>query len=533
MSTIQVITLDSDSVRYGEIEAVLDDGVPQTFTRDTAGVGIQIGALANTVKRAFLDIPITNIPFGSQIISTKLQLSVADSHVITNMHVYYGHLPKKPSEITDQALYHACRSEREDRIVNAVVVDNDVAVNFNKHGIDLLQSYVNSQSGWFGICIALPEDEHDGGPGYIEFYRSAGVRVEIEYTLPLTGSHWLFDRTLADANPLGKDFTAINGTEQFAKSVKYDVFQNQLVVQYGILFEEDTYYSAGNNFNFGNDGCAITVAFNWYSGTALGKMKHVVTKNITPRVAPIVAKAVSTITDGIEYVSECEFVITEFGYSDTENAIQVTLFDAAHNKLRRFQSEPYKPGKHTVYLVIENYAVNILTTFCCARIDIDGKPGAIVNVQSDISSTGSPLTINKTCIGHTAHKTTQSGIISDLVVGNIGGVKDPENSYKYTLFGGKYLCEEGYSLSKFSFNGISYQRNETVTTNQILSEGNNIYVARSNGEIQKGFQSVWDNEFNYITPSEVDRLTVKDANKHGSVEWSPDGLKITGATVRA
>jgi hypothetical protein len=105
-------------------------------------------------------------------------------------------------------------------------------------------------------------------------------------------------------------------------------------------------------------------------------------------------------------------------------------------------------------------------------------------------------------------------------------------------FGYEYLTDTDYSDRNFNFFGVSYRQPTTVRTTQVYGQGGNVYIARSNGEILKGVAPIWDTSFNfedevglvYLTTSPTDDGDWDDVNR--DVEWSSEGVKIKGATIR-
>jgi len=63
--------------------------------------------------------------------------------------------------------------------------------------------------------------------------------------------------------------------------------------------------------------------------------------------------------------------------------------------------------------------------------------------------------------------------------------------------GWEYFADSTLDGRKASYLGIGYNQQTTITTNQIYTDGRNIYSVRSNGEILKGYQPIWDTEADY------------------------------------
>lgn len=359
---------------------------------------------------------------------------------------------------------------------------------------------------------------------------------------PSVGGVWTFDETMEEESA-AKDFiiatSSGNNNPSFKKFQLFDILQGKTIGRSGLLFEEDKWFQAGSNFDFSYSGnYSFSIYFYWYSPDVLGFTKHVVTKRPVPVQSPILSKATTAVdSDGIEYVvsSSGEFIISEIGYTNSTNAIQVALCSGNSNPTHIFTSEGYEPGFHHVYIEMMSFDDGEVPS--CVRIDIDGNRG-ITHFgpdAADISVTSANLTLNKTGFGYTAHKSfREDAIIADLVILKSGNTAsyDPNNSIKVIRYGWQYITQSELSNTESSFHGLSFSQPTTITTQQIYSDGGNIYVARSNGEIVKGFQPIWDNEFNFSNPKIINSMNISKMDSQRVAEWSTDGLRMTGTTIR-
>lgn len=345
---------------------------------------------------------------------------------------------------------------------------------------------------------------------------------------------WTFDNTLSD-EALSNDFVPITTT-----SVSYDYFDtfdllsSKVVTRRGFEFKENGQISAGNDFTFG-DSYSILMGFWWYSPVALGTTRHTITKQTTGFVAPILSKAETSISDGLEIVTSGEYIIDEIGYSATQNAIRVSLCGSGTSVTHIFTSTPYDPGLRNVFIEIYPPAVS----YMFVQIFIDGKASPIYVGPSTMSVTTANLTVNKCSFGYTAHKKTQTGgLLGDLVILNETPSIYDNPPGSFVRFGYQFLTEEAVeeigitSYSTYSsFHGLSFTQKSTTTTNHIYSDGGNIFAARSDGAILKGYRPIWDTELNFINPQSVSLLDTKTSSD-GSVNWSTEGLNIKGSTIK-
>ncbi len=258
---------------------------------------------------------------------------------------------------------------------------------------------------------------------------------------------------------------------------------------------------------------------------------------MTSNKAPIVAKADTTTTAGVETLSDGEFIVSEVGVSKTTNAIEIALSSDGSKITNVYRSDSYLPG-----------LVHVLIAYTAedkgCRIDINGKPGIRHYGPASINNAASvDVTLNKIGFGYTAHKTTQTGaIIGDLLMRRYSAILVGNQAVRFMQFGWSALAETNIwpsgprpdqrppSDPKASFHGLSYEQPTTITTNHIYTEGGNIFAARSNGEIMKGFQPIWDTEFNYMNPTSLNYLNTSEAGQ--APQWTTSGLRVEGSTIR-
>ena len=343
---------------------------------------------------------------------------------------------------------------------------------------------------------------------------------------------WRLNQSLDDSVG-SENFVPSNGSALFKQFEKFELLPNLVESRFGLEFEEGKAYSITSPpYTFTND---FTMAFWYFSPQLVGFTRHVTTRELEPKVAPIVAKATSVKTSTETNLNSASFVVTEVGHTKTKNAIRVYLTSNLVNVSHVITSESFdSPGLH-----------HVLITYSRARgrfrIDIDGKSGVQHSAPTtNLSSTG-PLTINNIVPGFLAHKTTQAGAyIFDLVFTTIGSLDN--ESLKAFRYGYEHITFDSLFDTRFSYFGMSYAQPTTISTTHIFVEGGNIFAARSNGKIVQGARPVWDKEFNYpdpqrtalLTTSEVDPVPASgdpSANDRFLV-WTPSGIKLRGVSIR-
>jgi len=347
---------------------------------------------------------------------------------------------------------------------------------------------------------------------------------------PETLSVWRFDSTLEDEVG-ARIFIPSTGSSAYTQFSRYELIPNTTVTRNGLKFEENKSYSVNNSFNY-PDGW--TVAFWWNSPRLVGFTAHATTKELEPKVAPIFAIGNPTESSSQTTLSDATIVITEIGYSKTQNAIRVYLMDPNGTDIAHvITSEPYSSGlRHVLATYIKSQGR--------FRIDIDGKTGILHSAPDSTSSLQQvgDFRINDVVPGYLAHKTTQTGgYLFDLLFTIVESLDN--ESLKAFRYGYEHITFDTLSDTRFEYFGIAYSQPDTVSTSHIFVDGGNIYAARSNGKIVKGARPIWDKEFNYENTQAVAQLEISqtdpvaDADDYlRTVKWTNLGLQLKGTTVR-
>ncbi len=341
---------------------------------------------------------------------------------------------------------------------------------------------------------------------------------------------WRFNESLED--DVGQfDFSPSTGSVSYISFDKFELIPNAIQNRSALLFESGKSYLSSPDFLFTTD---FTVAFWYYSPQHVGFTRHAQSRELEPKLAPIVAKGNSSKTSTVTNLSNSSFIVTEVAYSKTQNAVRVFLPSDGVNVSHIITSEPYLPGLH-----------HVLMTFIQSqgrfRVDIDGKTGILhAGPTASLSNSGG-FRINDIVPGFLAHKTTQAGAyIFDLVFTRYGS-RDNE-SLKAFRYGYEHISFGKLFDSRFSYFGMSYAQPATVSTTQIFVDGGNIFAARSNGEIVQGARPIWDKEFDYPHSDSLRNLTIsqEDTVSEGQApasgdrvsSWTPSGLKVQGVSVK-
>ena len=358
---------------------------------------------------------------------------------------------------------------------------------------------------------------------------------------------WAFNGSLLD-NVSTRDFEAeIVNNVQFTSFPKFDLFSNKNKSRSGLSIQANQSYSTEGDFSFDE----LTISFWWYSPKPVGFTRHVVRRDLQSKTVPIIAKANSTTFTGSGSIFDNSspeetdsttfqngtFFINEVAASKNSNRIQFLLAGATSDGTEIthiYDSREYNPGLHHVL-------ITYLRPEQVVRIDIDGKPGVIKAGPESLHNDTGQLRINDFIPDFDAHKITQeNAYLFDLLIMNLGVNEDV--SKRIMRYGNLYVTDDALADKKFLHFGIEYPRPSTVSSNQILAEGGNLLVSRSNGKLLKGNRPIWDKEFNYLTPRRVNLLNISETdppdmdepedNSKRIAEWTPSGLFLKGTTVR-
>lgn len=299
---------------------------------------------------------------------------------------------------------------------------------------------------------------------------------------------------------------------------RFNLFNNAYENVYGLDFSNNVEYEAHTSYVSGN----FTIGFWFYSPDAVGFTRHVITREKTPKTFPIFAKAEKSIISDEEILEYATFVVIEQGYSTTTNRIGLILSDNGVDSTVAIYSSAYTVGLHHCVVTFDGNNSR-------ARIDIDGTMGTW---QAAINSVyGSPynVKINSINPNYVAHQASgRSFILSDLYFKNMGSANEIEANRNVT-FGVDYVTSSTLSLVQFTNFAISFTQPDTIATTSILSNGSSIYLGRSNGDILRGDQPIWDIDYNFN--SNAKNLALNKSSV-GDATYSNDGLVLSSSFIK-
>lgn len=347
----------------------------------------------------------------------------------------------------------------------------------------------------------------------------------------LTRGWWKFEQSLKDEFSTN-DFKSDNSDQPtYTKFKQYSLLDRSVITKHGLTFDSDTSFSTDiTSFIVSANHYSMNLGFWYYSPLALGFIKNVVTKEKTPVISPILAKSNVSKDNKEELVvdGQGEWIVSEIGFNDTQNAIQLAVCHNGSGPTNIFISEPYDIGLRNIYINLKTDGTSFY-----ARIDIDGKFGKqYIRTDSSIKliNTSSKLRINDIGFGFLGHKAIQvNAYISNLMI-QAKASTSSRKTIMFTRFGPEIALISDTEFPGFSFLGIGYEQPETINTNQIYSESGNIYVTRSNGDLLKGNRPIWDNEFVY--PNQESLIELTSSTVGTKPEWTIQGLKLKGSTIK-
>ena len=341
---------------------------------------------------------------------------------------------------------------------------------------------------------------------------------------------WQFSRSLIE-EVANVDFSLIenNRFPTFSQFQRYDFLNSSVETRYGLEFEEGKTFKT-ESITVADSGPNFSISFTWNSPAAVGYTRHVITRNKTTKVVPILGKGDTDSGSPFETVRHGEFIISEVAASETQNAIQFEICMNNFSPTHTYVSSPYNPGLHSVYILYTSSRF-LAGTYAVIYILVDGQLDTAYGVsEGKLNNTHAPLYLNQLYHGFTEHKSMHEGaFIADLVI------KDTQTSYflfdatKYARLGWQSISEADEVVKGYNHFGVGFEQASTVTTNQLYVSGGNIYAARSNGEILKGHRPIWDDDRDFKNPGDENLLT---SDKPENIERTSAGIKITGTTVR-
>lgn len=324
---------------------------------------------------------------------------------------------------------------------------------------------------------------------------------------------WPFDGSLSDLVSMN-DFSGVSASEYQAWK-RYDLSLNRSVNMSGLKFTQG--YATDQVFLLNN---SFAIAFWYYSPEALGFTEHASGTGEAPRQSPVLAIGQQNSV-GLSVVA-MQMTVTEIAVTNDTNAI---LFRFSSNgTLLNYQaiSESYLPGIH--YVVV---SFNLQTGRM--RVDLDGRAGISVVGPTTLSGpTGFPIYLNRVVVDYDSHVVTQSdAFISDLVILDTSA---PLNlgltSIRYGL---DAVTDATKLLENYAYFGVGYPQESTVTTTGIFTQGENVFVSRSNGQVLKGVTPIWDRQVDFQSEDDLDAFTLSPV---GETTLNGSKLTIQATTIK-
>jgi hypothetical protein len=380
---------------------------------------------------------------------------------------------------------------------------------------------------WVKRTLTRNRDASDD-TGATIYIRHSPTAAPGDYSSHILGV-WDFDRNMADQY-LTNDFDRSSGLNTYSLVSKYNLVSKSVESVYGLDIVEGASWYAGSDFQC-RSGLNYNMSMNfwWYSPAPLGLMRHVITKETTSVMSPVIAKADSSISAGVETITAGEWVLCEVGVSETQNAMRFYICAGGTYPTFAIESEPYLPGLHNVNVLLFGHTGNGI-----ASVEIDGKQASYSMTPVSTFGTAVPphttgqLRINSIGFGQTAHKTTQVGaIISELVLRS--DFIDAGDSTRICRYGWNFAISPETAFDKFAYLGLGYEQPSTISTNMIVSSGSDLVVARSNGDILRGSRPIWDTEHDFEDSRILPLLKASDVRK---VSIADSKLTVSGASIR-
>lgn len=347
----------------------------------------------------------------------------------------------------------------------------------------------------------------------------------MSYTTETLGL-WNFDQSLYDSIA-NNNFNLYNEdpyvagppiTGLYASFLRFNLFLNQYQPIYGLDLSNGVQYETSFDSYISGD---FTIAFWMKTTTALGFVRHFITKKKTPKTDAIIAKAEKAIIDEEEIIDSASFVIIEEAVTETENKLVLKISSDGTSYVN-INSSSYLPGLH-------HYVVSYDSIHERAKIDVDGIIGEWEYAPSSIFSSTSTLKLNSINPNYITHQAaSRTKILRDLYFKMIPSETETE-SIRNVRYGIEYVTDSSLIDSDFIGFATSYTQPNTIATNSIITNGSNIYLGMSNGDLLKGTQSIWDNEFVFDLSK---KNIVLDNSGTADPEYTDNGMKLKSVFIR-
>jgi len=345
---------------------------------------------------------------------------------------------------------------------------------------------------------------------------------------PQTLGLWRFNSTLYDA--VANNNFVLNNDDpytvgpplvgSYSAFSRFDLFQNAYENIYGLDLSNDAEYEAEFISYVAGE---FTIGFWMNTTTALGFVRHAVTRNKEPKTSPIFAKAEKATVDGQEIFEDAAFAIIEEAVTETTNRIVLLLSSDGVTISNRINSASYSVGLHHYLIVYDSPNAR-------ARIDVDGSLGSWNSAPSSVCSTTSTLKLNAINPNYIVHQAIHTGaVLRDLYFKDESTLTD-EEAIRNMKYGVLYVTDADLVDVKFENFAFSFAQPNTIATNAIVASGSTIYLGQSNGNLLKGEQPIWDNDYTFDS---IEKIDVLKKSQVGTIAYSDseEGLYLNGGFV--
>lgn len=339
---------------------------------------------------------------------------------------------------------------------------------------------------------------------------------------------WEFEQTLEDSIGTSSMVPVPYIAPSYLPYIYFNLLTRQNETKYGIKIDDIQKYGTGNLGEYISG--SLTVSFWYYSPSLIGYTRHAITRDMQTKQAPLISSMIFN-TDNEPITGQGLFSITEIAENPSLNKIRFTVLGASGLPYVT-ESIPYGVGLHHVLATFSEEQSTI-------RVDIDGKHGISVPCAKMSTVYALNIQINDNVADYSSHITRQTnGFISDLLITETSS--DSNEAIRIMRYGWRYVVDSELSQKKFVFFGFSFPQQTAVSSNKIVSNGGNIYVVRSNGEIMQGSRPIWDNSYQYPDADSLKLLTISEQDYYAenapinerTATWTSEGLRLKGTSVK-
>ena len=337
---------------------------------------------------------------------------------------------------------------------------------------------------------------------------------------------WKFNQNLFDA-ALNNSFVLNNEdpyqpgpvvSGSYSAFNRFDLFTNKYQSIYGLDVSNKVSYEADVTVYTSGD---FTVGFWMKTTTPLGYVRHAVTREKEPKTAPVIGKGDSSVVGNEEIIEFTNFIIIEQAANSTQNRLVLMLSETGGSISNTIVSSAYTPGLHH-YLVTYDQGLGQ------ARIDVDGVLGSWQTATTSLYQSASTIKINDLNPNYTAHQTDSTAIFRDLYFKNISSL-DENEAIRNMQLGVDYVTDSDLSNKEYANFAFSFSQPNTIATNAIIVNGSSIYLGRANGELLKGEQPIWDNEFTFDS---IQKNKLLDTSEVGTITYTDNGISFLGSFIK-